>query len=331
MLCKYLKICYNIVMQKHENEKQSGVISTFIGEATPAKSSGLTYTLSAFAANVVALVFILILFVSGIAGQEGLEKSDWYLYCSYLISPISFALVAWLVLRWQKIPLKKAISSQKCAPRYFMIAVFLQVGLLGLSELNALFLKFLEGFGYQDTPILLPSMEGFGFVGVLFTIALLPAIFEEVIFRGLLLKGLRSFGTVGAALICGGLFSLYHQNPAQTIYQFCCGVAFALVAIRSGSILPTVLSHFLNNALILTLEKFGVSAFPMPVYITVLCISAVCLVATTVWLFAFEKNSLPSIENKEEGKKESKFFWIFASVGIAYCALTWISRLFGVA
>ena len=318
-------------MKKYENEKQNGIVSSLLGEATSAKSSGLTYSLSALMSNVIAFVFALILLMGGFATAEGFEKSDWYLYCSYLISPVSFGIVAWLILRWQKVSFIDEVKSQKCAPRYFIIAVFLQIGLLSLSELNALFLKFLEGFGYQDSPILLPNMDGFGFVGVLFVIALLPAVFEEVIFRGLLLKGLRPFGTIGAALICGGLFSLYHQNPAQTIYQFCCGVAFALVAIRSGSILPTVISHFLNNALILTLNKFGVSAFPAPVYITVLILSIISLVATMVWLLFFEKKGVPTMKNAEERKKESKFFWIFASVGIVYCAITWISRLLGVA
>ena len=50
----------------------------------------------------------------------------------------------------------------------YLIAFLLQIGLLSLSELNGLFLQFLGKFGYEHTPIVLPSVEGFGFVGVLF-------------------------------------------------------------------------------------------------------------------------------------------------------------------
>ena len=166
-------------------------------------------------------------------------------------------------------------------------------------------------------------MSGFGFVGVLITIALLPAVFEELIFRGLLLKGMGSFGTVGAILLCGGLFALYHQNPAQTIYQFCCGAAFALVAIRAGSILPTVLSHFINNALIITLTKFGVDSFPAPVFVTILCVSALCLIGSLVWLIFFEKRTLADEDktNKAVARKETI---TYALPGLALCVLVWL-------
>ena len=131
---------------------------------------------------------------------------------------------------------------------------------------------------------------------------------------------------IRAVLICGALFSLYHQNPAQTIYQFCCGAAFALVAMRSGSVLPTVLAHFVNNAVILILTKFGVSEFSAPVFITIVVISAVCLVLSLVYLVFLDENK-PSEETplrETEIKTERKNFWICAAVGIAVCVLTWL-------
>ena len=164
-------------------------------------------------------------------------------------------------------------------------------------------------------------MDGLGFVGVLFTVAVLPAVFEEILFRGVLLDGLKSFGRWGAVLLCGALFSLYHQNPAQTLYQFCCGVAFALVAIRAGSVLPTVVSHFLNNACILLLTKYGVTEFASPTKWLVFSISAVCLVVALVWLlFGTQK------EERADAQEKKRFF-VCASVGIAVCALTWFLTL----
>ena len=131
---------------------------------------------------------------------------------------------------------------------------------------------------------------------------------------------------VGATLICGGLFALYHQNPAQTLYQFCCGVAFALITIRSGSILPTVLSHFLNNAFILTLAKFGVESFPPMIGLVLLAVSLLCLIASLVWLFIFDKRKGDKQEqNNTIDTKEQKRFFIYASVGFAICLLTWIA------
>jgi len=312
-------------MQNHDNKQRKGIFSSFIGEATPAKASGLTYSMTTFISVVLAFIFLMIITVGGLA-KEGYEEADWYLYCSYLLTPMAFALVAVFILRWSNTSWKQAVKEQKCKPKYFLIAVLLQIGLLCLSELNAWFLELLSGIGYQDQPIQLPSMDGFGFVAVLFVIAVLPAVMEEVIFRGLLLKGMRVFGTVGAILLNGALFALYHQNPAQTLYQFCCGAAFALVAYRAGSILPTILSHFINNALILTLTKFGIDTFPTPIFTGIMIVSGACLILSLVWLIFLDKNK-PEMEANLQKKSEKRRFWQFSAAGIALCALTWLSVL----
>ncbi|MBE7077322.1 MAG: CPBP family intramembrane metalloprotease [Clostridiales bacterium] len=310
-------------MQRNSN-KNNNFIYGLLGEPTAAKASGLTYSLAAVGSVVLAFFFMMMLAVAGVTVEEGREP-DWYLYCSFLMTPLVFGIVAALSMGWTKTSWKTETKRQKCKVRYFFIAIALQVGLLSLSELNTLFLEFLARFGYQDTPIRLPSMDGFGFVGVMLAVALLPAVFEEIIFRGFLLKGMDCFGTVGAVLLCGGLFALYHQNPAQTVYQFCCGAAFALVAIRSGSILPTVVSHFINNALIITLTKLGLETFTKPVFITVLCISVICLVGSLAWLIFFEKRTLD--ETSKDKKSGRKNLFKFAALGIALCSLTWFGVL----
>ena len=310
-------------MQRNSN-KNNNFIYGLLGEQTAAKASGLTYSLAAVGAVILAFFFMTILAVAGVTLEAGKEP-DWYLYCSFLMTPLVFGIVAVLITGWTKTSWKTMLKRQQCKVRYFFIAIALQIGLMSLSELNTLFLEFLARFGYQDTPIRLPAMDGFGFVGVMLAVALLPAVFEEIIFRGLLLRGMDCFGTVGAVLLCGGLFALYHQNPAQTVYQFCCGATFALVAIRSGSILPTVVSHFINNALIITLTKFGVETFAKPVFITVLCVSIVCLVGSLAWLIFFEKRTLD--ETSTDKKSDRKNLLTFATLGIALCALTWFGVL----
>ncbi len=312
-------------MDRYDDYNKKDIPPSLIGDKTPEKAAGLTYSLSAVFSVVLAFVFLVL--AEAFGGTDGAETQDWYLYCTYLLSPICFALVAVVIFRWAGFSLKTEAKSQLCSAKYFVIAIALQCGLFCLSHLNGIFLDWLSKFGYEDTPIVLPSMDGFGFIGVLIAVALLPAVFEEVIFRGLLLKGMRSFGTIGAVLINGALFALYHQNPAQTLYQFCCGAAFALMAIRAGSILPTVLSHFINNALILTLTKFGVDAFSPTVTAVVMSVSAVCLLGSIAWLTFVEKNNAYMDAKSEGASADKKGFFLCASVGIALCALTWFSVL----
>ncbi|MBQ7368237.1 MAG: CPBP family intramembrane metalloprotease, partial [Clostridia bacterium] len=256
---------------------------TFFGEPTPASSAGGAFSIAAVLPVLFSAIFLIAV------GQIDYTKTEWGLYIAYILPQLAFAVTAIWYARQTKTPLKTAIRAQKCKPKYFLLALLLQIGLLSLSELNALFLELLGNFGYEDKGILLPSMNGFGFFGVLFVVAVLPAVLEELMFRGVVLGGLKSFGELGSAVLCGALFALYHQNPAQTLYQFCCGFAFALVALRAGSILPTVFSHFFNNALILGLTKAGIGAFPAPVALAVFGVSLLCLVLSLVWLFHFDK------------------------------------------
>ena len=286
--------------------------------STETKTSGLAFSL------LIAFFFVLSLGLSIllIATKTTKPYPEWALYLQYLLPVVALICSSvWYFVKTNKTPLV-LWQSQKCHPKYYVIAILLQVGLLSLSELNTLFLTWLQKFGYKIPDMPLPSLNGFGVVGVLFTVAVLPAVFEEIFFRGVLLKGCKAFGELGAALVCGGIFALYHQSPAQTIYQFCCGFAFALVAIRSGSVLPTVLSHFLNNALVIILTKFGLTSFATPVYVVLLCVSVPCLLATLGYLLFFDKQK----QAKPTGEK--KGFIGGAAIGVAICALSWLSGLF---
>lgn len=299
-------------MQNGQNNRpqQNG----FLEELTEAQASGLSFTFGLVFYLVLSLVFVI--FFGSLQGKEI------YLYGQYLVSPLAivFVTVAYFFITGKNF--KTVAKKQNCHVKYYLLAILLQMGLFSLSELNGYFLAWLEKFGYQPPSIELPSMDGFGLVGVLIAVALLPAVFEEIFFRGILFDGCKVFGNAGAVLLCGALFALYHQNPAQTIYQFCCGAAFALIALRAGSILPTVLSHFLNNAVILILKKFGINSFPLPVAITVLCVSIICLLASLVYLIFFDKKEA---EKKTGTKKQ---FLLGALGGIIICGITWISALF---
>ena len=283
---------------------------------TQAKASGFSFTLNVL--FYVAFSYLMLMLFDLLKFSKNGRS-----YASYFVSPLAILAVTIWYFRWTKTSVKEKLRQQNCSWKYYLIAVLLQIGLFSLSELNTLFLTWLQKFGYKMPEISLPSMDGWGIVGVLFTVAVLPAVFEEVLFRGMLLDGCRIFGTLGGALVCGGLFALYHQSPAQTIYQFCCGFAFALVAMRAGSVLPTILSHCLNNAIIIFLTKFGVASLNVPVFIVLLCISVPCLIGTLVYLIFFDR----AAEKKATGTK--KEFFISALGGIAFCAVTWLAMLLG--
>ena len=126
-------------MERKQTGKNGGLTS-LIGESTPAKASGLTYSLAAIFTVVVAFLFIIFIALLGLT-KEGYEQADWFLYCSYLLTPFTFGMIAWCILRWSGKSVGEEIRAQACPAKYFGIAILLQFGLLCLSQLNSVFLN----------------------------------------------------------------------------------------------------------------------------------------------------------------------------------------------
>ena len=315
-------------MESKNAQNRNTPFGNLFGEPTPAKASGLAFSVAALLPTVLSFFFLLVLALLGLGNTESYQTADWFLYANYLLPQISFALVTLAYLRYRQTSVGVAVKKQACKPVYFFVAIILQIGLFGLSELNSLFIGWLQGFGYEDGGILLPSVDGLGFWGVLLVVGVLAATLEEIVFRGVVLDGLKkNFSLPVAVVVCGGMFAIYHQNPAQTLYQFCCGAAFALVALRSGSVLPTAIAHFINNAVILILYKVGVTELATPVVVAVVCVSIVCLIGALGYLIFLDKNEPIRTERQKQGAERKKFF-LFSAVGIAVCVLTWLFVLF---
>lgn len=243
-------------------------------------------------------------------------------YLSYLLYQLLYigALAAVIFIYKEK---PRAFGYRKTSWKYFLIAIALQFGLLfSLDKVNSYFLELLRLIGYNggtSDASSLPSMAGAGIVGVLAVVAVLPAFLEESIFRGVMLEGMKALGTAAACLLGGLCFSLFHQNPEQTIYQFICGAAFTLLAIRADSLLPAVTAHLLNNAFIVLELRFSflqhVSAGGE---IAVYVLSALCLIGSLVWLIFFDKRG------NAKGDVPRKAFIKPALPGIIVCAAMWV-------
>lgn len=131
--------------------------------------------------------------------------------------------------------------------------------------------------------------------------------------------------------LVGFCFSLFHASPEQTVYQFITGCAFAFIALRSGSILPSVLMHFINNALIVIFaacglfDEAGNLIISTGGNIALIVTAAVALTVALVWLI-LDKTPVKKCE-----KGGVKSFFFCAAPAIAVFGIVWIVSLFGVA
>ncbi len=286
--------------------------------------SGIVFSGTIVGMVLISLVFSITLgLISSLSDTPvgELQETDAYKYFSYLLYQIVYVgiIVAFAAIYKSR---PRDFGYRKVKVRYLFIALALAFGLLfSLNWVNGWFVELLSLLGYTAPESALPSAAGAGFFGVLLVVAVLPALCEETIFRGIILDGVKDIGTVAACLLGGLLFSIFHQSPTQTIYQFICGAAFTLLAIRADSIWPAILIHFVNNAVIIFDYKFDfLSKVSSGGAIAIYVISAVCLAASLVYLIFFEKKT----NRKKEGA--IKPFVYPALVGIILCAIMWIAN-----
>ena len=86
------------------------------------------------------------------------------------------------------------------------------------------------------------------FLNLIFT-ALLPGICEEMVHRGMILNSLKKFGGTYAIAVSALLFGLLHLNIEQFFYATIIGFYLGFLTLHSGSIIPAIIVHFMNNAL----------------------------------------------------------------------------------
>jgi sodium transport system permease protein len=139
---------------------------------------------------------------------------------------------------------------------------------------------------------LLGKQGQLGLGAALLLVALVPAVAEEVTFRGVVLAGLRRSGSRWIAV--GGsalVFGLFHINPYHVVAATVVGLLLGWVALESGSIVPGILIHLVNNGAQVLLDRVPGLAERLnsPVMATV----ALAITAAGTWLVRGSRRSAP--------------------------------------
>lgn len=142
----------------------------------------------------------------------------------------------------------------------------------------------------NDVADVIPKTMALG----MFLIALSPAICEEALFRGIVLKAYENRGTLRAIFISAIMFSLVHVSVVRLAGPLIIGILAAYLVIKSNSIIPGVITHFTFNGISMlifySIDKFPeeVERFPtMPEYFILSVISLICLIVLAVGIMGF--------------------------------------------
>lgn len=149
--------------------------------------------------------------------------------------------------------------------RTIFLCIALSIGSFMLMAVLQYFWTLLLGlFGYEtfQTGEQFDNIGSF-VVGIAF-ISIIPAISEEYLFRGVLMRSIQGVhGSTRAVFISAGLFCLMHMNLSSIPTTFVMGLVLGYVVSTTNSLRTGMLMHFAHNAGVLINSFFSSGSGPI--------------------------------------------------------------------
>lgn len=160
-----------------------------------------------------------------------------------LLIPVLYAI-------YIKADIKNTFSLRMIKIRYILGSIIVWFGGYLIINITTQILLSLFPEGADVLQAVNSSVMMDSFIASLVVVALIPAICEEVLFRGFLLssfKGKSKKSKIWAIIIVGILFGIMHLNFIRIVPTAMLGILFAYSALATKSIWTSVFMHFLNN------------------------------------------------------------------------------------
>ena len=144
---------------------------------------------------------------------------------------------------------KQEINSNKLTIKKFIVYIAISLTLMWIGNLIGLTITEILGNLIQSeiaNPIVETIDSSSIYTNLLLMVIMAP-IFEEIIFRKLLIDRTIKYGKGVSILLSALIFGLFHGNLNQFFYAFLIGGFFAYVYIKTGKIIYTILLHLTVN------------------------------------------------------------------------------------
>ena len=215
--------------------------------------SGVIFVFGIVISSVLQSIFSFALQRVGSFG--GMSIGTWV---AYPMGTLSFFFTAFIYLKVRKCDFLY-ITRTANKPRFIsfiLLPIIAVLTVVAFYPLTSMFLRLLALIGYNGGVTAPTDYTPGVFILALVIMAIFPAIGEEYFMRGTIYNGIASRGAWFGIAMTALLFMLMHANPYQTVYQFALGVVLVLVFIISDSIWASIIVHFLNNFISLTVTAY---------------------------------------------------------------------------
>lgn len=255
--------------------------------------------------------FLLLLILAGLTSGT----VYYLLYFAAFILPLVFGLImAW---REERIGLKYLSIDSTGIKRAWPLVFPTVSVVIAISALTS-FLIFLTTGRTNSVDL------GSSFFVAILRYALLPALLEEMLFRYLPLRLLSPYSRRGAVLISAFFFSLVHHDLFSIPYAFIAGVIFMAVDIATDSVIPSLIIHFINNALSVGIIIFKDNAAFAPIIYVIIGILTLISLAVIYIRRGEYKKMLYFAFDKGEQLRLSAEMLAFALITISMAVISLI-------
>jgi membrane protease YdiL (CAAX protease family) len=129
--------------------------------------------------------------------------------------------------------------------------------LLGLRQLEGVVVQLIPITGFWRS-VFGQLTGGSSFARGLLVAAVIAPVVEEIIFRGIILRGfVANYGRTRALLFSSLLFGIVHLNPWQFLPAVALGLFLGALYIRTGTVVSTCVAHAFYNGAIIVLSRFS--------------------------------------------------------------------------
>ena len=214
------------------------------------------------------------------------------IYAIFYALPFAVAAIfLFVATKKDSVPASKKLSVPALTPVYIIVVIAITSA---LAYLNQYFVSVFNYGEFTDKMFFTDEYsEGYKIALQLLTTAVIPGIFEELLFRGAVLTRLRPYGKSVAIIISAVLFGLMHQNAGQFLYATAAGIILGWITVQTGSLVCAMICHFLNNAWAVTqqviFEKCPSHIAPVIVSIAETAILVLGLVGAAFLIFRYYK------------------------------------------
>lgn len=229
--------------------------------------------------------------IAGASLANPIGFSEILLQIIYFVRSIITLAIPILVLRRGDLVKKRTFATKQKPEQNAKLLALIFLGMIPLTNLlSGVFERAFTGLFHMEATASIALPDGFLATILLFiTMCVVPAVLEEILFRGYIQRMLLPYGGVFSLLVTSLLFTLMHARIYQMPSIFLLSMALGYVFYVTEDIRISMSLHFLNNAIAFIIAYVAQNMDGASAMVFTTMLFAICLFAGAIGLALLKK------------------------------------------